>query len=207
MNDDGGDDGWKTIVAKKCVIYLSEHIHAVRGEFKSLLAGGGAVCGVDRDDEVGYITAHRDHRGWQWESASDDGDETGYEQRCETTHGRSPCARCGFPINNNYTLLHLMGNFNERRRRRGKPGLILRASSSPQLKGSVSEAERRGQVRVICIESVRAQANKSSLRGFGADEHQSRDDHRRGKAPGTRSPDDKRLEEREVHGEKRSDEG
>jgi len=45
-------------------------------------------------------------------------------------------ARCGFPINTNYTLLHLTGNYKERRRRRGKPCLVLRTSSSPRLIGA-----------------------------------------------------------------------
>jgi len=45
-------------------------------------------------------------------------------------------ARCGFPINTNYTLLHLTGNYKERKRRRGKPGFILRIPSAPQLIGA-----------------------------------------------------------------------
>jgi len=45
-------------------------------------------------------------------------------------------ARCGFPINTTFTLLHLTGNYKERRRRMGKPGLILRTSSSPRVIGA-----------------------------------------------------------------------
>ena len=63
-----------------------------------------------------------------------------------------------------------------------------------------------GQWGLAESKSVRAQANQSSLSGFGADQHQRCDDNRRGQAPGTRGSDHKRFEEREVDGEERSEE-
>jgi len=38
-------------------------------------------------------------------------------RKCEDAVGD---AKCGFPINANYTLLHLTGNYKQRRRRRGR---------------------------------------------------------------------------------------